>query len=260
MTIKGLPKKSVKTQTPEYSDFLMWVGSVYYPTADSYIREAKERGVCKRLGKVPTDLAAQFAEGSNTKTRIFLAHDDGVVGEGFIFGYFIPTEIQYIFSCFEEDIPYYLADFVKPVPINEILDEDPRECGERFDGAYAVTLTRVIETDFVVFDQPRDLNKFDNDRSHFRGLLYIDYGDKVINATPEQCTIPASKRAAVELKTGPVTAKEDAFILKHMGRGVSISHDAQKLAYKLGRTKNQIMYRYQVLTKDSDEEEGDEDE
>lgn len=260
MTMKNLSKKLAKTQTPEYSDFLMWVGSVYYPTADDFIQEANVRGVCKRLGKVPTDLLAQFAEGSNVKTRIFLAHDDGVVGEGFIFGYFTPTELQYIYRDSEEEIPYTIAPFATPVPIDSIADEDPRECGERFEGAYAVTLTRAIKTDFVVFDQPRDLNKFDNDRSHFRGLLYIDYGDKVINATPKQCMIPASKRAAVELKTGPVTAKEDAFILKHMGRGVSISHDAQKLAYKLGRTKNQVMYRYQVLTKDSDEEEGDEDE
>jgi len=37
------------------TDFLMWVGSVFYPTLDSFVDEAvtKERGVCKRLGKLP---------------------------------------------------------------------------------------------------------------------------------------------------------------------------------------------------------------
>lgn len=252
-----IPKTETKTL-----DFLMWVGSIHYPTVDVYIDEAKKRGVCKRLGKFPRSLLEAFEKDATTKVRIFLAHDDGIVGEGFVFGYFTPSELQYI--CDDPDnIPYNLADYVVFVDETSIADEEPRECGDRREGCYCVVIPARAKDDFVVFEDPRPLEDFDPGRKHFRGMLQINYGQAVVDAKTEHTMIPPSRKAKKPV-TGDFSKKEDLVVLKYMGKSKNLSNTAQRLAYKMGRTKNQIVYRFRKLTgavgkSEEESEEGDQE-
>jgi len=245
-------KKGEKTEKAEKqlapADYLMWVGSIYYPTVDDYIGESQRLGVCKRIGKLPTDLVPGHS-------RVFLAHDDGIVGEGFVFGYFIPNQIQYL-TTEEERIPENLYDRV--VWITEWEDEEERECGERREGMYIVTFAAEAEDEddeFEVFDRPRDLNRFDPDRPHFRGLLQIDYGDKLVNAKRGFRTPPSRKAHEVIDPKTPWTPEEDEALMALFEAEGNKNRAAQKHGYKTGRSKGAGIYRINLLTKGSEDEE-----
>lgn len=217
------------TEVVEPRDYLMWVGSVYYPTVDTYISESKRRGPCKRLGRLPLGLVLG-------KSRIFLAHDDGLNGEGFIFGYFIPNALQYLAKS-EDDIPDNL--YPKVTPVTSWDDEEERECGLRSEGMYVLGEIRSEEPGtFKVFERPRILNAFDPGRKHFRGMLQIDYGDKVCKAAKNQTMTPPSRLAHKPIKPStPWSTKELELLESFIEAGHSVNYAAQFLAYKTGRTK-----------------------
>lgn len=239
--------KSVKKAEETHVDYLMWVGSVFYPTVDSYIAEAKGRGCCKRLGKVPLDMREALKEGKTV--RIFLAHDDGLEGEGFVFGYFIPTHLQYIYENLE-DIPYQLVDYVTPVHVSEIEGEEERECGTRFVGAYAIQipLENGDEGGFFQLELPRILDRFDPERAHFRGLLRINYGEKLIAAKKSQMMVPPSRQAPKVDPETPWAEDDDALVLEYMEDSPNRARSAQEVAFQLGRTKSAVLYRFRKLT------------
>lgn len=113
-------------------DVIMWVGSKFYPTSDSYITEAMNLGCSKRLPKgLPSDIVPG-------KSRCFLAHDEGIKGQGAIFGFFVISGVEVILDD-EEKIAQYQEEHaqlnVKPVSRREALAEPRRLCGHRVYGA-----------------------------------------------------------------------------------------------------------------------------
>lgn len=253
--------KPIEAETPakvtegvEPQDYLMWVGSVYYPTVDSYISEAKRLGPCKRLGRLPLGLVPG-------KSRVFLAHDDGINGEGFIFGYFIPNAIQYLARS-EDDIPDNL--YTRVTPVTSWVGEEERECGLRFTGMYVVGETRSKNPGvFVVFDQPRKLNFFDAGRKHFRGMLQVPYAKGLLaERQPKQALMTPPSRIAHKKvdPSKPWTEKELGMIEDMIGnQGFSQSKTAQLLSYKLGRTKYACASKIRSLM-DGDLGDGDSEE
>jgi len=109
----------------------MWVGHGFYPTADDYIKEAIAIGCCKRVPMLPEDVVPG-------KTRVFLAHDDGKKGQGFIFGFFVLQGVEIIIDD-PDKIAEYQRRFqdlnVKIVSSVQALTEPRRLCGQRVYGA-----------------------------------------------------------------------------------------------------------------------------
>jgi hypothetical protein len=74
---------------------LVWVGGAYYPTPESFIAEAKEQGISRRLPGFPKN----FKVG---ETWVFLAHRKAVPATGDapekpgVFYVFKPTAIEYV--------------------------------------------------------------------------------------------------------------------------------------------------------------------
>lgn len=225
-------------------DYLQWVGAVNYSTVDDFISEGVSQGVCKRIGRLPNDLVLG-------ESRIFLAHDDGLVGEGFVFGYYVPNRLE-VLAGKESDIPKKFADFATWV--EDWSGEQIRGCGVRSEGAYLVSGEPGA---FVVFDPPISLNALAPDCPHFRGLLEVDFGDWIVRQTEGWGDMDPSDRKKLAF-TPPSRIKpkkreiSDEELIELMEEGPSMSYVAQRLALETGAKKSSFAYRYKKLT------EGDE--
>jgi hypothetical protein len=118
------------TDESKAPDLVMWVGSGFYPTIDSYVVEAMNLGCSKRVPSLPEEAVPG-------KTRVFLAHDEGKKGEGVIFGFFVLTGIEVIL-----DDPDKIAEYhrnyenlnVQVVSSVQAAAEPKRLCGQRIYG------------------------------------------------------------------------------------------------------------------------------
>jgi len=167
--------------------------------------------------------------------------DEGLNGDGFVFGYFIPDHIEYLAKS-EDDIPVDLYDRVEWV--DDWDEEDERECGDRREGMYCVSYAldgTEPKGKFVIFKNPRSLAYFDPERKHFRGLLQIDYGSKLMRAPGESMVVPPSCQ---EIEKRVV---DDDELLERMMAGPSLSRVAQEIALETHTKKTQVLYRYNVL-------------
>lgn len=153
----GLPGVGEKG---DVQDFLMFVGSSYYPTVKDFVGEAALLGVSKRIGLIPSDMQVG-------RSRVFLAHEGpgglitcpvckggedrfdckrcrgmGAAREHIIFGFFSVSGIDLIVR--DEDIDA-LADKiartdVRQVTVSEAVLEPARGCGHRkVGGMYLVS-------------------------------------------------------------------------------------------------------------------------
>lgn len=103
---------------------LIWVGSIYYPTASSFMAEAREVGVSRRIHKVPR----RFKLG---ETWVALAHPKGVTHPE------VPAEEEGHYSA-------GVITFFKPTAVEYILKGD--ETNEELDAleAKGYSLVKVI--------------------------------------------------------------------------------------------------------------------
>ena len=112
-------------------DLVMWVGTGFYPTRDSYITESLNLGCAKRISQFPSDVEPG-------KSRCFLAHDEGKKGQGVIFGFFVISGVEVILDD-EGKIRKYQEAYenlnVQGVPSAQAQAEPRRLCGERVYGA-----------------------------------------------------------------------------------------------------------------------------
>jgi hypothetical protein len=116
------------------ADYLMWVGNQYYRTTEGFIAEAESLGCCKRLGTIPGDLVLN-------ESRIFLCHDEGVKGQGKVFGFFVATSVDLILADPEKIKKYESLKGelgIHAVPAGEAALEPERGCGHRLIGAVYV--------------------------------------------------------------------------------------------------------------------------
>lgn len=112
-------------------DLVMWVGTKFYPTIDSYVVEAMNLGCSKRVPQLPEDAVPG-------KTRVFLAHDEGKTGQGVIFGFFVLTGVEVILDDPEKIAKYqdeYANLNITPVSSVQAYAEPRRLCGVRAYGA-----------------------------------------------------------------------------------------------------------------------------
>jgi hypothetical protein len=83
---------------------LIWIGGGFYSTPKDFIDEARALGVSRRIATVPRGLVIG-------ETRIYLAHKraipDGSSFKGGVFGYFVPTKLQYVVKDADTDAKLY---------------------------------------------------------------------------------------------------------------------------------------------------------
>ena len=119
------------TEENQAPDIIMWVGTGFYPTKDSYITEAFNQGCAKRISQLPAEIVPG-------KSRCFLAHDEGKKGQGVIFGFFVISGVEVILDD-EEKIKKYQDEYenlnVQPVSSAAAAVEPRRLCGQRHYGA-----------------------------------------------------------------------------------------------------------------------------
>lgn len=126
-------------------DLIMWVGKKFYPRMDDYIREAMNLGCAKRIGPLPDDVVPG-------KSRVFLAHDEGVKGQGVIFGFFVLSGVEIILddeAKIEEYKKRHAQLNIHQVTSTQVVSEPRRLCGQRHYGAaYLVSerdMDKVVE-------------------------------------------------------------------------------------------------------------------
>lgn len=141
--------------------------------------------------------------------------------------------------------------------------EPARLCGTRHEGLYAVVEAEHADDGFVFFDKPRKLNFFMKDEHHFRGLLRFAYGPWVLAVKVKRAFFtPPSWKAAPAIEPGtPWSAAEDAELIAALEQSSNVKRSAQKLAYKTGRSRTALLYRYNKICPDiySEDTEGDQD-
>ncbi len=119
------------TEDNQAPDIIMWVGSEFYPTIDSYVKEAFNLGCAKRIPQLPAEILPG-------KSRCFLAHDEGKKGHGRIFGFFVISGVEVILDD-EEKIKKYQDEYenlnVQPISSATAAVEPSRLCGQRHYGA-----------------------------------------------------------------------------------------------------------------------------
>jgi len=155
------PTDDIKVQ-----DYLLWVGWGSYPTIKSFISEAKEMGVSRRISKIPRDLVLG-------KSKVFLAHDEGETHDAVIFGYFMPTSIEQIIF---DETTNSIQDGVVAVTVDQAAQEAERGCGIRED----VGSLYLISGDINVVKPYRDYNHIISESGQrFRGIKKVD-GQKIL--------------------------------------------------------------------------------
>lgn len=144
------------------TDFMMWVGRTSYPDIPSFVNEAKELGVSKRVSKFPTNLELG-------KTKVYLVHDEGVSGVASIFGYFTVEAAEVIVEK-KTGGKKKEGDITTEVSLREVKQEPDRLCGRR-DNPGAKYLTGTLH----LFDDYLDYNQVvDEEGKRFRNIKAAD--------------------------------------------------------------------------------------
>lgn len=179
---RTLPPVTVgEEEEPE--DVLMWVGTTHYPTIEEFVAEAREHGISKRIGRVPKGIVPGIS-------RLFLAHDEGILGDAVIFGYAIIGQVEMLT---DGTIP--APEDVVLVRLEDAAEEPERGCGHRdtpgalylaTPGAANPVITEAggpgvtIHGKLTVFNEPRDYNAIiDEDATRFRSVMKVD-GNEII--------------------------------------------------------------------------------
>lgn len=215
----------MSVRLPNQNDLLMWVGTEFYPTIQSFVEEAMVQGVAKRIPKL--------SKGIEPGVRVFLAHSEGRgKGHGVIFGYFLITHIEIIVEDEEQkreftEIMRTMSQWremlegeqIRFFTEAEIVNEPPRRCGHRYYGAY-LRAANLTEEEFemlyqearrlgnaaevlgplIVFKRPIDYRKaVERTATHFRGYRWVD-GERILtmaddpNATLQYKRVPVRER------------------------------------------------------------------
>lgn len=186
-------------------DLLMWVGFEGYPTIQSFIEEAERLGVSKRLSQIPPTLEPG-------RTKLFLAHDEGVRDHPVIFGYVTVAAVEVVGEP-TVAIPEGLD--VRHVTVEEANGEPARLSGTRLaGGAYLVcppprARTKPRMAWFAsgeAIAMRKELGLLPDKRARFRSYRMVDgasllasrhrtrYPSELVNREYDFRDLPASKR------------------------------------------------------------------
>ena len=196
-------------------DIIMWVGTGFYPTKDSYITESFTQGCAKRIPMLPEAIVPG-------KSRCFLAHDEGKKGQGEIFGFFVISGVEVILDD-EEKIRKYQEEYsdlnVQPVSSAQASVEPRRLCGQRSYGAsYLVSendMTKVFEAALPLAEKADIqgsmvvlLQKIPYPRIRFRGWRYMEPEFLAKYDWPQR-SLPVTRAVKFEHKEKKQVAIED---------------------------------------------------
>ena len=194
---------------------VMFVGSKFYPTIDSYIKESLNLGCAKRIPMLPADVVPG-------KSRCFLAHDEGKKGQGRIFGFFIISGIEVILDD-EEKIKKYQEEYgnlnITPISSTQARSEPSRLCGHRSYGAsYLVSENDMDKVWDVVEPMAKKcdiqggmvvlLNPIDYPRLRFRSWRYMEPEFLAKYDWPQR-SLPITRTVKIEHKEKKQVAVED---------------------------------------------------
>ena len=203
------------TTEKQAPDIIMWVGTGFYPTKDSYIKEAFNLGCAKRVPMLPSEIAPG-------KSRCFLAHDEGKKGQGTIFGFFVISGVDVILDD-EEKINKYQQEYdglnVRPISSAQARAEPRRLCGERVYGAsYIVSendMTKVFEAALPLAGKADIqgamvvlLHPIPYPRLRFRGWRYMEPEFLAKYDWPQR-SLPVTRTVKIEHKEEKQVAVED---------------------------------------------------
>jgi hypothetical protein len=167
-----------ETESKPVRDYVISIGAQHYATKEEFLEEAKEQGVSRRLPShaLPEGLTL-------LGSRIWLAHGLGHkngeedVQKGVIFGYFMPSAIQFIAGP-DGEAKYadIIADLKGRTPDAEVISYTPetterkRKCGYRKVGGTYVVATMPGEgiSPITILDPPQEFVGHS-----FRGLLEL---------------------------------------------------------------------------------------
>jgi hypothetical protein len=161
-------------------DIIQCVGKGYY-TYNSFIKEAKRYGACRRIAHIPREVEIG-------KSRCFLAFEEGEKLQ--VRAYFVINGIEFIVKKGVDLTKEMQERGVKPISVEDLTNEPERGCGFRHVGALYI----VSEEDM---EKLRDLAEKTDIQGHiyeinppipfperrFRGFKYVD-GDKILNREP----------------------------------------------------------------------------
>ena len=245
------PRKK-KRDKVAVQDYLMWVGAVHYPTVAAFRHEARYYGCSKRVGHMLDNVVPG-------KTRIFLAHDEGFVEQGFIFGYFTVKGIDIVVPDGKE-LPEGMIDASVPVSETHARAEAERGCGWRvLGGIYLVSETdpdtlkalakdlgvkrSTVRGGLVLIDPPKDFSG----HKHFRGAKKVD-GAAILAKTKTRT--PMSYEHPMPKKQPEWTPEDDRALMKAVKNRDEDAPRAQvfaAFAFKTGHAKTRVAYRYEKL-------------
>ena len=246
----------------EAKDLIMWVGTRHYPTIADFVKEARTQGCSKRIGRILHSVVLD-------KTRIFLAHDEGLKGEGMLFGYFHVARIELIVHDLNE-LPENYNKVCTVIPMSRARREPVRGCGWRdAEGAlYFSSETdpvrlkqtarerdvpyKLIKGGLVTFEVPRDYNAFvEGEGKHFRGALQIDQelGDRIISVRKSRyLKVPPSLEFEKPKQEPKWDSKADRALMRAMReRSEPKSQVFTRFALDTGRNRSKVVYRHQLL-------------
>lgn len=241
---------SNRAKPEEAKDFIMWVGSNYYPTIEDFVTEGKALGISKRINNIPDG----FVIG---QSRIFLAHRDGARGKGereagertgTLFGFFMPERIDLIIQ--NQNSVAQMKKALNEAQITlvsaaSVKTEAQRGCGyRRVGGLYFVStieenawarLCLVAEQMARKVDVQGGIAVFAKPIEYFetfhRGVSEFDpkaYGIKGKKVKPET-VVQATKRAHIKLDPQPEPEQKPKTRKQREKAQTVIEVDAEKL-------------------------------
>jgi len=124
-------------------DYLIFIGSNFYPTPQDFIDEAARLGISRRMPshQVPVGLVTG-------KSRVFLAHSGTKGGDSAspVFGYFVPSRIEYIVppgtAEFQADLLAELELRPDTKAVGSVAGEGQRGCGYRKAGGTYIVVDK----------------------------------------------------------------------------------------------------------------------
>lgn len=227
----------------------MWVGSKSYPTIDTFIREVRKLGVCKRIGKV----LHMVKPG---RTKVYLAHDEGLVGNGFIFGYFIIARIEILVQDLS-NLPFYFTRRCTAIGLADIRDEPERECGWRDEpgsiyltsGTDINTLKRIAKREGVKRSTIKGgfiaISPVKYSGKRFRGALMVS-GEELLKAEPAEVPSIEYPKPDKPRKWAKSDDKELRRLILLRGE-TPVARIIAEYALATGHEKNKVSYRYLKL-------------
>lgn len=251
----------IDAQPADAKDYLMWVGTGSYPTIEDFATEAEQLGVSKRLSRLPEDFELGVS-------RIFLAHDEGQIGDGVIFGYFIVTRIEALVR--PEEMSRIRAKYAERTDITyldpdvDVLAEAERGCGfrEEHDALYAACYAPIeafinlpdgctARGSIIVLDQPVDYQAVTGKTKRFRSFAKID-GDAVLASDAKRET-PLERAKQLEIPpelvglpepTSRWTPEERSALRALIERLGDLATAFKLFALHTGRSKAGVAYQW----------------